>query len=203
VDEAHALGCVGPTGRGSFEAEGVPTSAVDIWMGTLSKTLASTGGYIAGSRSLIDILKGYAPGYVFSVALAPALAASALRALDLLHAEPDRVARLQANAALFLSLAAEAGLETGAAGAFGIVPVMVGDSPLAAKLSDRLLDRGINVMPVMFPAVPMRGARLRFFLSALHDESQIRETVSVVAAELEALRAEGFGTALPQTLLSM
>lgn len=203
VDEAHALGCVGATGRGCFEPEGVPTGAVDIWMGTLSKTLASTGGYIAGSRALIDILKGYASGYVFSVALAPALAASALRALELLQAEPERVARLQANAALFLSLAAEAGLETGAAGPFGIVPVMVGDSLLAAKMSDRLLERGINVMPVMFPAVPMRGARLRFFLSALHDADQIRKTVSVVAAELDALRAEGFGTALPQAMLSL
>jgi 8-amino-7-oxononanoate synthase len=94
VDEAHALGCVGATGKGSFEACGINPADVDIWMGTLSKTLASTGGYIVGSRALIDLLRANASGYVYSVALAPALAASALRALEILTEDPARVRKL-------------------------------------------------------------------------------------------------------------
>ncbi|PLL10801.1 8-amino-7-oxononanoate synthase [Tabrizicola sp. TH137] len=203
VDEAHALGCVGARGAGSFEAAGVPPGDVDIWMGTLSKTLAATGGYIAGSAALIELLRDHAAGFVYSVALAPALAAAATQALALLGAEPERVARLQANAALFLDAARAAGLQTGAAGPFGIVPVLVGDSLLAAKLSERLLARGVNVMPVMFPAVPMQGARLRFFLSALHDETQVRAAVAATAEELEGLRRDGFGSAIPPALLGM
>lgn len=201
VDEAHALGCVGSTGAGSFEEMGVDPRDVDIWMGTLSKTLAATGGYIAGSAELVAILRGHASGFVYSVALAPALAAAALRALDLLAVEPERVHRLQQNADLFLKLARKAGLDTGAARPFGIVPVMIGDSVLAAKLSERLLASGINVMPVMFPAVPMRGARLRFFLSALHEADDIRQAVSATADELAALKRDGFGSAIPPALL--
>lgn len=203
VDDAHALGCVGATGKGSFEACGIDPRDVDIWMGTLSKTLASTGGYIAGSQALIDVLRGHASGFVFSVALAPALAASALCALQILMAEPDRVQQLQANCALFLQLAAAAGLDTGTAGAYSIVPVMVGDSLLAAKLSERLLARGINALPVMFPAVPMQGARLRFFLSSLHSADQIEAAVTATAQELQILRDSGFGTAVPAQLLNL
>lgn len=203
VDEAHALGCVGPTGAGSFEAQGIATSDVDIWMGTLSKTLASTGGYIAGSAALVDILRSHASGFVYSVALAPVLAASALRALELMRDEPWRVRALQDNAACFIAQARAAGLDTGAAGPFSIVPVQVGDSLLAAKLSDRLLARGINVLPVMFPAVPMQSARLRFFLGSLHDRADIVSAVAVLGEELQALRDEGFGTAIPQILLSL
>jgi len=203
VDEAHALGCVGPGGRGSFAISGIDCGEVDIWMGTLSKTLAATGGFIAGSAALIDVLRGHASGFVYSVALAPALAAAALCALGLLEQEPERAAKLQGNTAVFLQEAGKAGLDTGAAGPYGIVPVMVGDTLVATKLSERLLARGINVMPVMFPAVPMRGARLRFFLSALHEEDEIREAVAVTAEELHDLRQSGFGSALPPQLMGL
>jgi 8-amino-7-oxononanoate synthase len=203
VDEAHALGTVGQGGEGSFAALGIAPADVDIWMGTLSKTLASTGGYIAGSAALIEGLRDHASGFVYSVALAPALAAAAETALGLLQAEPARVEKLQRNAALFLRLARETGLNTGTAGPFGIVPVLVGDSLLAAKLSDLLLEQQVNVTPVMFPAVPMRAARLRFFLSALHSEEEIRTAVAVTAAGLERLRREGFGMALPPGLVGL
>ncbi len=197
VDEAHALGCVGATGKGSFEGCGINPADVDIWMGTLSKTLASTGGYIVGSRPLIDLLTAHASGYVYSVALAPALAAAALRALDLLNDEPSRVRKLQENCALFLRLAAESDLDIGRAQPFSIVPVMVGDSLLAAKLSEQLLKRGLNVLPVLFPAVPMQEARLRFFLSTLHSDLQIAKAVSITVEELAKLRDADFGRALP------
>lgn len=203
VDEAHALGCVGATGKGVFEHHGTDPAEVDIWMGTLSKTLASTGGYIAGSRALIELLMANASGYVYSVALAPALAASALTALELLAAEPWRVRKLQENTALFIAEARAAGLDTGAAEPFSIVPVMVGDSMLAAKLSERLLDRGLNALPVIFPAVPMQGARLRFFLTALHEPDQIRAAVETTRDELQKLRDAKFGAVLPEKLMNL
>lgn len=203
VDEAHALGCVGKTGRGSFEAAGIDPSEVDIWMGTLSKTLASTGGYICGSSALIDILKSNASGFVYSVGLAPALAAAATVALGIVEAEPERVARLQANAALFLSLAAKAGLDTGMAEPFAVVPVMVGDSLLATKLSECILARGVNALPIIFPAVPMQSARLRFFISSSHDESDIRTAIDVTCQELARLRTEDFHNRLPAGALNV
>lgn len=190
VDEAHALGVLGPTGRGVHEHFGCDPAGVDIWMGTLSKTLSGCGGYIAGSRALIDYLKHAAPGFVYSVGMPPAIAAAALESLSILRAEPERVARLQANGALFLRLAREAGLDTGNAAGFAIVPVIVGSSIGAARLSAALFARGINVQPILFPAVPEASARLRFFLTADHDEAQIRTTIAAVShAAAEIARA--------------
>ncbi len=192
VDEAHALGCAGASGRGSFEHFSVDPTLVDVWMGTLSKTLASTGGYIAGSAELIEFLRYKADGFVFSVALPPALAASALCALELMAREPERVQSLQANGKYFLERAAALGLDTGLSAGFGVLPIVVGDSALATKLSERLFDRGINVAPVTFPGVPMQSARLRFFLSAAHDRDQIDIALTTVRQELDRLEEEGF-----------
>lgn len=197
VDEAHALGCVGATGRGSFEHAGIDPADVDIWMGTLSKTLASTGGYIAGNSALVQILKFGASGFVYSVGLAPLLAAAALTALEIAEAEPERAERLQANSRLFLDLARKAGLDTGSAEAFSVIPVMVGNSLVAGKLCERLFEAGINVLPITFPAVPMQGARLRFFLTSEHTADQIEFAVTATARELERLRSEEFAMHLP------
>ena len=182
VDEAHALGVLGATGRGSFEHFGVAPGAVDIWMGTLSKTLSACGGYIAGRRPLVDLLRHSAPGFVYSVGLAPPLAAAALESLAVMQAEPWRVARLQANAALFLSLAREAGFDTGGSAGLGIVPVILGSSVAAARMAAALFEAGVNVQPILFPVVPERAARLRFFLSAEHDAAEIRGTVAAMVA---------------------
>ena len=116
VDEAHSLGTMGATGRGIGEHWGVARADVDLWMGTLSKSLASCGGYIAGSAELVEYLKYTAPGFVYSVGLSPPNAAAALAALTVLQREPQRVARLRELAALFLKLARERGLDTGSAG---------------------------------------------------------------------------------------
>ncbi|MEL6424472.1 MAG: aminotransferase class I/II-fold pyridoxal phosphate-dependent enzyme, partial [Pseudomonadota bacterium] len=105
VDEAHALGVLGATGRGLGEAQGIDGSDVEIWMGTLSKTLCSCGGYIAGSSALIEYLKFKAAGFVFSVGLSAPHAAAASTALDIMLAEPERVERLAANGARFLERA--------------------------------------------------------------------------------------------------
>ena len=188
VDEAHGMGVVGATGQGIHEHWGVDPREVDIWMGTLSKTLSGCGGVIAGNADLIAWLRHSAPGFVYSVGMAPALAAAALESLRILHAEPERVARLHANAGLFLHLAKTAGLDTGGSAGFAIVPVIIGSSVGAARLSQALFERGINVQPILYPAVPEASARLRFFLSCEHTEAQIRATIAAVAEAMAGTR---------------
>jgi len=187
VDEAHSIGVMGPTGRGIGEHFGVDASDVDIWMGTLSKAFGSCGGYIAGSRVLVEWLKYTVPGFVYSVGLPPAAAGAALAAIRLLSRQPERVAALAGNARLFLSLAREAGLDTGSSGGSAIVPVILGDSLAALRLSRALFARGINVQPILYPAVEESAARLRFFITSRHTDEQIRRTVAVMREELEQI----------------
>ena len=181
VDEAHSLGVLGATGRGIAEYAGVDYSEVDIWMGTLSKSLCGCGGYIAGSAEIVDYLRCSAPGFVYSVGLSPPLAAAALASLRIMEEEPWRVSKLNANAGLFLDQARAAGLDVGAAIGAAIVPVIIGSSIKAARVADLLFQRGINVQPILHPAVPERSARLRVFLSSLHDETKILHAVSEIA----------------------
>ena len=191
VDEAHSLGVLGRTGQGIAEHFGIEPGRVDIWMGTLSKTLASCGGYIAGKQELIDILKYQAPGLVYSVGLSPPLAAAASAALAALRAEPDRIARVQSNGKLFLSLSKSAGLDTATSEGHAVVSIIVGDAINAARLAQRMLERGINVLPIIYPAVPMKAARLRFFITSQHTPTQIRAAVRAVREELDALSTRG------------
>jgi 8-amino-7-oxononanoate synthase len=187
VDEAHTIGVLGSAGRGSAEHFGIDPRHVDIWMGTLSKTLASCGGYVAGKQELIDILKYQAPGLVYSVGLSPPLVAAATAALRLITSEPQRVARLQGNGQLFLSLAKSAGLDTARSEGHAIVSVVVGDLIVAGRLAAQLLVRGLNVLPIIYPAVPLKAARLRFFLTSEHTPAQIRASVAAVREELDGL----------------
>jgi len=182
VDEAHSIGVLGATGRGLAEHSGVSPRVVDLWMGTLSKSLASVGGYIGARREIVEYLKYTSPGFVFSVGMAPASAAAALAALRVLRREPERIARLHANARLFLDLARQRGLNTGSSDGTPIVPVILGDSVRAVRVSQQLLERGINVQPMVAPAVNESAARLRFFVSATHTDEQIRAAVGAVAA---------------------
>lgn len=181
VDEAHSLGVLGDTGLGIAEHCGVPGKDVDIWMGTLSKTLAGCGGYIAGSQALVDILKFAAPGFVYSVGLAPSLAAASLMALRIMLREPERVHNLREKAGLFLELARKAGLDTGNSLGFSIIPVIIGSSRKAIMLSNQLFEQGINVQPIIHPAVEERSARLRFFLSSMHSDEDIRRVCRALA----------------------
>ena len=183
VDEAHALGVLGPRGFGTADRFGIDPNDVDIWMGTLSKSLVSCGGYIAGKKDLIEYLKLAAPGFVFSVGMAPAAAAAALAALELLEREPERVHRLNDRAALFLRLAREGGLDVGGSIGASIIPVITGSSIRAGRLAEAMFQRGINVQPILYPAVPERAARLRFFLTAEHSETQIRDAMSILLEE--------------------
>lgn len=180
VDEAHALGVLGKTGRGSAEHFDLPGSAVDIWMGTLSKTLAGCGGYIAGERALVEHLKYAAPGFVYSVGMSPPLAAASLEALRIMKAEPERVERLSARSIQLLKLAQNRGIDTGYAVGLGVIPAVLGSSIKAATLSNKLFEQGINVQPILYPAVEEKTARLRFFISALHTEEQVKTTIEAV-----------------------
>ncbi|MDR0238831.1 MAG: aminotransferase class I/II-fold pyridoxal phosphate-dependent enzyme [Deltaproteobacteria bacterium] len=175
VDEVHALGVLGASGGGIWEHYGLPGTDVDIWMGAFSKTLASCGGYIAGSSALVDILKYAAPGFVYSVGISPPLAAASLEALRIMAREPERVSRLRERGQLFLRLAREAGLNVGTSRGFSVVPVILGSSRKAVTLSNRLFENGINVQPIMHPAVEEKAARLRFFFSSEHSEQSIRD----------------------------
>lgn len=187
VDDAHGLGVVGATGKGAFEPQGIDPAEVDIWMGTLSKTLCACGGYIAARGDLIDWLRHTAPGFVYSVGLAPPLAASAAAAMDVMAAEPWRVAKLQANATLFRDLCRARGFDTGQSAGLGIVPIVLGSSVRSIRVSAALLERGVNALPIIFPAVPEKAARLRFFISAEHTEQDIRDAVIALAAATDSV----------------
>lgn len=192
VDEAHSMGVLGATGRGIGEYCGVAAADVDLWMGTLSKTFASCGGYIAGQRDLVTYLRYTAPGFVYSVGLAPPLAAAALAALEVLKREPERVARLRARTGLFHALAAENGLDIGDANPnSAIVPIMVGQVEAGAWLSRYLLARDILALPIAFPAVPRNRTRLRLFISGSHTEEQIRAAAAVLAEGIAKMRRLG------------
>ena len=183
VDDAHALGVIGRRGYGLAEHFDVDPREVDVWMGTLSKTLSACGGYIAGSAQLIDYLKFIAGGYVYSVGMSPVLAAAAVASLDLMRREPARVARLQANGALFVELAKKAKLNTGMSAGFSVVPIIVGDSLRTVSLAQRIYNRGIYALPIIPPGVPDKSARLRFFITSEHSKEQIEQAVAVTAEE--------------------
>ncbi|HEY6119125.1 MAG TPA: aminotransferase class I/II-fold pyridoxal phosphate-dependent enzyme [Pyrinomonadaceae bacterium] len=187
IDEAHSIGVLGAHGRGISEYFGVAAADVDLWMGTLSKSFASCGGYIAGTRAVVEYLKYFGSGFVYSVGISPPNAAAALAALRLLRKEPERVSRLHDRANLFLHLADERGLNKGTSKDSPVVPVIVGDSFRCIALSRALLDRGINVQPIIHPAVEDKAARLRFFINCTHTEEQIRFTVECVAREFDRL----------------
>lgn len=173
VDEAHSFGVLGKTGHGLAEHYGVNPSEVDIWMGTLSKSLASCGGYIAGSHDLIDNLRHWCPGFLYSVGLPPANAAAALTALEILDQEPERVERLRQVSAYMLKTAQNYGIDTATAMGQAIIPVMLYDDAKSARMSNAMVQRGINVLPVIYPAVPVKKSRLRFFLSSDHTPAMI------------------------------
>lgn len=183
VDEAHSSGVLGLRGRGAAEHFGLRSIDVDIWMGTLSKAWGSCGGFVAGRRELIEYLKYTAPGFVYSVGMTPPDAAAALAAVRLAESQPQRIARLRSLARLFLDLARGHGLDTGSSRGTPIVPILVGDSLQSLQLSQALFERGINVQPIVRPAVEEKSARLRFFITSSHSEDQIRYTIKTLVEE--------------------
>ncbi|WP_296666416.1 glycine C-acetyltransferase [Demequina sp.] len=181
VDDSHAVGFMGEQGRGTPELMGVQ-DRVDIYTGTFGKALGgASGGYVAGHSEIVAMLRQRARPYLFSNTVAPAVVAGTLEALDLLAASGDLRRRLSENAALFRTLMTDAGFDL-LDGEHPIVPVMVGDAALAARLADRMLAHGVYVVAFSYPVVPMGRARIRVQLSAAHTAQEIHRCVEAFAA---------------------
>lgn len=167
VDEAHSIGVLGETGHGIEEHFGLPPDAVDIKMGTLSKTIPSAGGYVAGNHELIKFLRHEARGFVFSAALPPPSAAAACAAIDVIESEPQRVKNLQRNFNHFGAALRNAGFDL-LDSETAILPVMCYDLQKAVMLARYCQQRGIFVQAVVAPVVPEGLSRLRATVSASH-----------------------------------
>lgn len=180
VDEAHSIGVLGERGAGLCEYAGVDPSRVDLIIGTLSKTFATCGGFIAGRRDLIDSLKFTLPGFVYSVALSPVLTCAAAKALELVQRESWRVGKLLRNTELLRDTAKAAGLDTGPAIGRGVIPIIFSTLQEIAVVTDHLLANGVYVPPIALVGVPKDKPRLRFFVSANHSEVDIRRVVQLI-----------------------
>lgn len=187
VDEAHSIGTLGPTGGGISEAIGIDPRDIDIWMGSLSKALASTGGFVCGSHELISFLRFNAPGFVYSVGLPPPLAATTSTALDVIREEPERVLRLQDLSAQFHRRAISQGLDICSMIGSPIIPIFPGNSVRVMALFHRLFEHGIITAPIFAPAVPEKLARLRLFITNAHTEEMNERTVDLLCELQEDL----------------
>ena len=185
VDEAHSFGVMGETGLGLHQHFSINPRDVDIWMGTMSKTLSGCGGYIAGCTALVETLRYFAPGFLYSVGMPAQVAAPALAALHLMQQEPERVQRLHHISRYFLQQAKRRGFDTGNSIGAAVIPVIVGSSAVAAQLAHSLFEQGINVQPILYPAVPEKSARLRFFLSCDHTQAHIDQTINALVVSGE------------------
>jgi len=176
VDDSHAVGFVGERGRGTPEFTGTG-GRVDVITGTLGKALGgASGGYTSGRREIVAWLRQRSRPYLFSNSLTPMIAATSLRALNLLDESDELRTRLTRNAERFRSQMAGAGFTLAGAG-HPIIPVMIGDASLAVEMADRLLDEGIYVVGFSFPVVPIGAARIRTQMSAAHTDDQIDRAV--------------------------
>lgn len=186
VDEAHALGAVGRTGRGICEEQGVDPAGIDILTGSLSKGIPSSGGFVAGSRGLkIYIQHGSAP-YMFSAAMTPGNAAAALEAVRIVQDEPQHMERLRTNTALLKDGLTSLGFDTGAS-TTPVVPLILGDEWRAYRVARAMLDRGIFVSAVVYPAVSPGQARLRLCATAAHRPEHFERLFEVLADCPEAM----------------
>lgn len=177
VDECHAAGFIGRTGRGSVEHCGV-TGRVDIITGTLGKALGGAmGGYTTGRKEIIEMLRQRSRPYLFSNSLTPAIVGASIKVIDLLSASTALRDRLEKNVDRFRTGIEKLGFKTRGSGA-AIVPVMLGDAKLSQVMADKLLEEGIYVIGFFFPVVPKDTARIRVQLSAAHTDAHIDKTLA-------------------------
>ena len=178
MDEAHSLGVLGKTGRGIEEHFGLE-DVVDIKMGTLSKTIPSEGGYVAGKKDLINYLRHASRAYIFSAALPPAQAAAAKEAFNIILEEPWRIEKLNQNTKLFIGGLKNAGFDTMLT-TTAIVPVLCGSDESAFIMTREAQHHDVFVLPVVSPAVPEGQARLRATITAAHDPSDIERAMDIL-----------------------
>ncbi|OKK01661.1 glycine C-acetyltransferase [Amycolatopsis sp. CB00013] len=176
VDDSHAVGFTGPTGRGTPELFGVQDK-VDVLTGTLGKALGgASGGYTSGRAEIVEMLRQRSRPYLFSNSLAPSITAAALATLELLDSSSDLLGKLRANTELFRRRMTEAGFDL-LPGEHPIIPVMIGDAAKAGKTADLLLDQGIYVIGFSYPVVPLELARIRTQMSAAHSTEDVNRAV--------------------------
>lgn len=180
VDDSHAIGVIGPKGRGSVHYHNV-SDKVHITTGTLGKALGgASGGFTTGRREIIDWLRQRSRPYLFSNTLCPVIAHTSIKAIDLLETSEHLLSTLRSNTRHFRKRMLDEGFEI-VSGEHPIVPVMFGDAQLAARMAEKMLEFGIYVVSFSFPVVPMGKARIRVQLSAAHSEDQIEKVVSAFA----------------------
>ncbi|GAB3542540.1 glycine C-acetyltransferase [Arthrobacter tecti] len=185
VDDSHAVGFMGDTGAGTPEHAGV-SDRIDIYTGTFGKALGgASGGYVAGRREIVELLRQRARPYLFSNSLAPSIVAATLTALDLVQNSADLRARLGENAALFRRRMTEEGFDL-LEGEHAIIPVMFGDAVTAARVADSMLEHGVYVIAFSYPVVPKGAARIRVQLSAAHSAEDIEACVAAFIAARES-----------------
>ncbi|MFH9136725.1 glycine C-acetyltransferase [Streptomyces sp. NPDC017524] len=189
VDDSHAVGFVGPGGRGTPELHGV-MDRVDIITGTLGKALGgASGGYVAARAEIVALLRQRSRPYLFSNSLAPVIAAASLKVIDLLESAGDLREQLNANTALFRTRMTEEGFDV-LPGDHAIAPVMIGDAGRAGRMAELLLERGVYVIGFSYPVVPQDAARIRVQLSAAHSTADVNRAVDAFVDARAALDTE-------------
>jgi len=180
VDEAHSLGVLGATGKGIQEYFNLPPNAIDVKMGTLSKSLGSSGGYIAGKLKLIDYLKHTARGFLFSGAMSAPQTAAALTGLRILQREPERVSRLQKHTRRLIAELREVGFRLTDT-VTPIVPVLCGTEEHTLEMIAGCRERGLFAIPIFYPAVPMNAPRIRLCVTSAHSEADIDTAIGILS----------------------
>ncbi len=197
LDDAHATGTLGATGRGTAELHGIDGGEIDITMGTLGKSLGSFGAFVAGSSALRDLLVNVARSFVFTCALPPAQVAAASAALGVACREPWRRETLQDNARRLRTRLAVNGIST-APSTTHIVPVVIGDNARTMALCETLLEQGFYAQGIRYPAVPEGTARLRITPMATHTEAEIELLADALVDHLAWLRDRNADSAPPR-----
>ena len=190
VDDSHAVGFLGASGRGTHEHRGV-MGRVDILTGTFGKALGgASGGYTAARKEIVELLRQRSRPYLFSNTLAPAIVAASLKALELVDARPDLRDRLRRNTRRFREGMAQAGFRI-VPGEHPIVPVMLGDAPLAVRMAERMLEEGVYVVGFSYPVVPKGAARIRVQMSAALDDADVDAALAAFAKVGRELKVTG------------
>jgi glycine C-acetyltransferase len=195
IDDAHASGVLGRNGRGSADHFHV-THKVDVQVGTLSKAIGALGGYVCGSRDLIDYLYHRARPFLFSTSHPPSVAATCIAAFDILENEPDRIDRLWANTSYFKQQLTDAGFDVGGVSTpkseTPITPILIGDGRRAMEFSKALFEAGVMATGIAFPTVPEGKARIRTIMTSEHTRAEIDralEVITIVARKMGVLNA--------------
>ena len=186
IDEAHATGVIGATGKGAVEHFGYSCTP-DIIMGTLSKSLGAEGGFAASSKVIIEYLKNKARSFIFATSQAPSTLGAALAALRILESEPQHAQALQHNANFFLDCLHKEGVQ--AQSPTAIIPIIIGDESTALKVADELLSAGILVPAIRYPTVAKGTARLRVALMSSHTEEELARTAKLIAEAIKKYQA--------------